>query len=222
MLAVLPVLLWLGSWQLERARQKQALFDRFGAVASPVSLEQVVDQSPQQLRYRPVRVAGRYLAERQFLLEGMSRDGRPGLHVWTPLQLAGGDLVIVDRGWVPEPGDRTVRLDLPVSTELREVSGRVVPYPEPGLRLAAEPGTGWPRRVLYPTAAELSAQLGKPVLPHLVWLDAASPDGYARDWRPAEFGPARHIGYAVQWFGLAVTLILIYLVLRFRRKKNDP
>ena len=220
MLMVLPVLLYLGFWQLDRAGQKQEMFDRFGAAGAAADLAGLLDEDPEALRYRSIRVQGKYESARQFLLEGMSSEGLPGLHVLTPLRLPGAGIVMVDRGWIPETRTRDTRPDLAVDESPRQVSGRVVPYPQPGLRLAAEAGSGWPRRVVYPTPGDIAAALDADVHPHMIWLDAGDPDGYRRAWKPSEFGPARHIGYAVQWFALAVTLILIYIVLKFRRR-ND-
>lgn len=221
MLAILPVLIWLGTWQLDRAAQKRSMFERFGADIAAVDYAVLASAAPEDVRYRRVSARGRYDSSRQFLLEGMTRAGRPGLHVLTPLQLDDGRYLLVDRGWIPETRTRETLPDLPVGEGERVVRGRVVGYYEPGLRLSAAPGQGWPRRVLYPTPDQIGQALGGAVTPHLVWLDPDEPDGYAREWRPAEFGPARHIGYAVQWFALAVTLVLIYLVLRFRRRHAD-
>lgn len=218
MLLVLPVLLYLGFWQLDRADEKQAMFDRFGAAGAAVDFPDVIDQPPESLRYRRVTLRGRYVAARQFLLEGMFHDSRPGLHVLTPLRLAdSAGMVLVNRGWIPETLTRQVRPELPLSEAWRDISGRVVPYPQAGMRLAGVPDSGWPRRVVYPTPDEISAALSLEVLPHMIWLDPDEADGFVREWKPAEFGPARHIGYAVQWFALAFTLILIYIIMKFRR-----
>ncbi|MBT8137320.1 MAG: SURF1 family protein [Gammaproteobacteria bacterium] len=218
MLLVLPLLLYLGFWQLDRAGQKQVMFDRFGAAEDALDFNDVADQSPESLRYRKVRLRGRYLPERQFLLEGMFHESRPGLHVLTPLQLAdGAGIVLVNRGWIPETLTRETRPDLSVAGSWGDIQGRVVPYPQPGMRLGGEPEEGWPQRVVYPTPAEIAAALQTEILPHLIWLDSAAADGFVRAWKPAEFGPARHIGYAVQWFALAFTLILLYIIFKFRR-----
>lgn len=222
MLAILPVLIWLGTWQLDRAAQKRSMFERFGAATAPVDYAELANADPESVRYRRIIVRGQYDQARQFLLEGMTHEGRPGLHVLTPLALDDGRYLLVDRGWIAETRTRDTHPELPVDSARRTLSGRVIPYYAPGLRLAAAPQQGWPRRVLYPTPDEIAAALGAPVTPHLVWLDAGEPDGYLRAWKPAEFGPARHIGYAVQWFGLALTLVLIYLILRFRRRNEHP
>ncbi|NNF66767.1 MAG: SURF1 family protein, partial [Gammaproteobacteria bacterium] len=102
MLLVLPVLLWLGLWQLDRAEQKRTMFDQFGAGAPVVSQQELTKQSPASLRYRQTRLRGRMLSERQFLLEGMTHEGRPGLQVLTPFELSSGEIVMVNRGWIPE------------------------------------------------------------------------------------------------------------------------
>ena len=47
-------------------------------------------------------------------------------------------------------------------------------------------------------------------------LDAGEPEGYLRQWQAPGFPPLRHIGYAVQWFGLALTLFVIYIVTNLR------
>jgi surfeit locus 1 family protein len=51
-----------------------------------------------------------------------------------------------------------------------------------------------------------------------VLLDPAAPNGYERVWRPAmQFGPERHLGYAIQWFALALVALIIFIALSLRR-----
>jgi len=77
----------------------------------------------------------------------------------------------------------------------------------------------------YPTRAEVAQLLKESSwvsAADLILLDAGEPDGYVRNWAPPGFPPMRHIGYAVQWFGLALALGVIYLVTNFRRTKVVP
>lgn len=212
----LPLLLALGGWQLDRAGQKRALFSDFAAGGEPVALEQA--GSPETLRrYAPVRAAGSYLAERQFLLDNMVADGQAGYRVLTPLLLDDGRALIVDRGWVLRDFAAAGPPPISVGAGPRMVSGRLDLMPRPGIALATEMPPGWPKVVQFPTFDELSAVLGLELVPRLLLLDAAEPDGYGRDWRPSDFGPERHLGYAVQWFALAVTLVILYLAWSFRK-----
>ena len=97
----LPLLLALGTWQVDRAGEKQALFDDFAAGGEAVALEANSRGLEELRRYAPVRAMGRYLADRQFLLDNMVAGGQAGYRVITPLLIAEGHAVLVDRGWLP-------------------------------------------------------------------------------------------------------------------------
>src|SRR5690606_2663856 len=128
-------------------------------------------------------VAGRYEGERQVLLDNMVHDSRPGYQVLTPL-VTGAGTVMVNRGWVPASGDRRRLPDIGVGGGLREVSGRIAPYQEPGLRLEVGPAAqngAWPRRLTYPSAGHLSRELGRELRRYQILLDPSEADGYVRE-----------------------------------------
>ena len=211
-----------GTWQLGRMQEKRALLASFAARASlPPQTGPLSDARAAEQRFARLRVRGRYDSAHQVLLENIVHDGRPGYYVLTPLRTAGA-AVLVNRGWLPANPDRSAALPaLRVAETTREVSGRIEPLPVPGLRLASPlpaAGGAWPRRLLFPTAAQLGAEIGYPVHDYQLLLDPAAPDGFLRDWRPATgLGPETHLGYAVQWFGFAVAATIIYLALNLKR-----
>ncbi|TAK53779.1 MAG: SURF1 family protein [Gammaproteobacteria bacterium] len=204
----------LGCWQLDRAAEKRALAAAFATAAVPERLPTGAIQLP---RYRPVIVQGRYDSAHQFLLDNMTRAGRAGVEVLTPLVLADGRAVLVNRGWLPLGATRDALPEVEVPAGDREISGRIDHLPRPGIELAALLPAGWPKLVSFPRMEELESALGRELHPQLILLDPASPDGYARDWRPASLGPERHLAYAVQWFALAATAVVIWIVLGLRR-----
>jgi cytochrome oxidase assembly protein ShyY1 len=224
--AALAALTSLGTWQLGRARQKQALMEEFAAGA-----RETVDATGRDLagfgRYQRVRLRGRYDASYQVLLDNMpSAQGQPGYRVLTPLARADGrGRVLVDRGWVPLGATREQLPDLAVGTDEREVSGVLDALPEPGLRVgpAAAPGdTAWPRVLLFPTETDLGAAFGYEVGPRIILLDAEAADGYERQWRPSlGFGPERHLGYAIQWFALAIAAVVIFVAVNLRGRPRE-
>lgn len=222
-LVLLPLLAGLGFWQLQRADEKRALLDAFesGTVIQRLESPHAIRELPDLGRFQSIEMSGRYLTERQFLLDNMT-EGGPGFHVLTPfLPTDGDEIVIVDRGWVPKTFGTGRLPDVTVPDGQRTISGRTSRLPQPGLRLgaASEDLTGWPRVVQFPTAGELGLLLEEEVMDTLVLLDDDQPDGYLRVWKPVEFGPERHVGYAVQWFALATTLLVIYGALNFRKGK---
>jgi surfeit locus 1 family protein len=222
-IGLLAMLVALGRWQLHRAAEKRALFDSFavaGAASRPIDL-----QSLKVARYSRVEAVGSYDETRQILIDNMVDAGQAGYFVITPFALKDGGWVLVNRGWVPLGQTRAARPAIPVAANLRTIRGRADHLPSPGIRMGvpAPLAAPYPIVAAYPTRAEL-AQLLKESdwtsATDLILLDAGEPDGYVRNWAPPGFPPIRHIGYAVQWFALALALAVIYVVTNFRRTKD--
>jgi surfeit locus 1 family protein len=220
--ALLAAFVSLGWWQVGRAREKQAMIESFarGTMTDVVLTGVTVDELP---RYQHVSVEGRYDPDHQVLLDNMpSSTGQAGYRVLTPLRRAQGDkLLLVDRGWVPLGASRAQLPTIHVNANPRTVAGRLDHLPVPGVRIggAQAPGeTGWPRVLNFPTAADLATVFGEPVETRILLLDASNPDGYERVWRPSlGFPPERHLGYAIQWFALALVLVVIFIALSLKR-----
>ncbi|MFP4561169.1 MAG: SURF1 family protein [Thiohalorhabdus sp.] len=216
-LVLLPILLALGVWQLDRAEQKRDLLASWETAKEgaprPLSRAQ---EGKDSAGFSRVAAEGRYDGSRQFLLDNRIRDGRPGFQVLTPLRLEDREgAVLVNRGWVPMGKDRQPLRDLTVPQEPQRVQGLLADAPGVGLRLGP-PDTGsgdWPRVVQYVAPERMADQLGYPVMGRVLQLGEGQPNGYRRDWEaPVSFGPQRHVGYAVQWFALAAALVTIFLV----------
>lgn len=222
MLPVLALLLWLGTWQLHRAAEKRALWEGF-ARGADATVELPPSGAPTPARYAHVRVAGTFVPDRQILLDNMTIEDRgAGYRVLTPLLRTDGRYVLVDRGWVPLGRSRETLPAVAVGAEPRVVTGRVDTLPRPGIEPVSPPdGAGWPRVLGFPTMAQVERVLGRPVYPQIVLLDASLPDGFVREWQPPGFPPERHVGYAVQWYGLAITLVLIWFFVNLRKRTES-
>lgn len=217
----------LGLWQLRRADQKaqlQAAYER--GEQTTVTLNAA--DADTLTRYQRVRARGRYVDERQILLDNMpSAQGRPGYRVLTPFELDAGGWILVDRGWVPMGNRRTDLPQLQVSGEMRDVLGRLDKLPQPGLRLgdgAKQADTTWPLVLNFPERETIEHALGVGIGSYILLLDASEPNGFEREWQVlTRFGPERHIGYAVQWFAFAFVALVIYVSLSLRREQpaND-
>lgn len=220
-LLVAGLFLSLGTWQLTRGQSKQQLQDAFAAAGAREVLSLTADApAPELLVTTRARAAGRYHPQRQLLLDNQTRARVPGYRVWTPLQLASGGWLMVDRGWVAADPDRRVMPALGVAADERSVSGHWRPLPQPGLRLATRPceGSGFPRVLSYPTREDLACVLGVPVAAGVLLLDASEPDGYVREWTlPNPVPPARHYAYAAQWYAFAATLLFLFVKLNLKR-----
>ncbi len=223
-LCLLGVLLSLGFWQLDRAQQKRALLARYASGGSQAALRLRPGLSSfEGLAYQRAEAAGRYDSAHQFLLDNRTHEGLAGYHVLTPLVLDGSSqAVLVDRGWVPVGASRDRLPDVAVGEAPREVRGLLRLPPKRVFMLGEEePRRRWPYRIQHVAVPALEKELGYPLLPVILLLEPQAPDGYVRDWRPLHFGPERNIGYAVQWFGLAAALLVIYLVVNTHRIDNE-
>lgn len=218
MLAVVALCIAAGNWQRGRMLQKQALGERLAAAAA----EPVVplpggigDWST--WRYRQVELAGRYDAAHQILIDNKVHAGRAGYHVVTPLALADGRAVLVDRGYVPAGATRA---DLPAAPppagEIR-VRGRVNLPPADYVELREAPPQGAVWQNLDP--ARFAASTGLAVLPIVVEATDGD-DGLVRDWPRPDVGVEKHLIYMVQWYAfaaLAFGLWVWFALIRRRR-----
>ncbi|MBT8062721.1 MAG: SURF1 family protein [Gammaproteobacteria bacterium] len=214
---LLPFLVYLGCWQLERAAHKSALLEQFELRgAQTASLPRPDDA----VRYQRVNVSGSF-SNRQFLLDAMHGSGGAGFHVLSVLQLTDRpEKLIVNRGWIPAAVDRTRLPEPEIPEGTLALAGRLDRLPRPGLELESDEqaAESWPALVLFPTLAELESRLEEPLYPMVLLLDETAPGGFERTWSPVNFGPERHLAYAVQWFALALALLVIFLVVNSQRE----
>lgn len=211
----------LGMWQLGRADEKRQILEQIAAGAASVApLTSIDAQLP---RYQTVTATGRYDGDRQILLDNMpSPRGMPGYRVLTPFELQGGGWILVDRGWLPVGPSRAVLPDVAVEGNERTIRGRLDELPRPGIRLGSNTaGEGWPRVMNFPEHADLERALERGIGPYIVRLDPSEPDGFERAGIVApDFGPGRHIAYAVQWFGLGLVMLFLYVFLSLKTEHH--
>ena len=214
--AFIALTLWLALWQVDRAAEKshrQALFDARLADA-PVRLTGSVP-SPDALMYRQVRASGEWAAEHQVFIDNQIRDGRAGFHVITPLRIDGSrDAVLVNRGWIARGRDYPRSPDVAVPQGRVEVSGLAIRPPARYLELSPDTiaGNVWQNLSIE----RYRSHTGLAVLPVVVLMDSAPP-GLAAVREKPDAGIAKHQEYALTWFALAATALVLWVALNLRR-----
>ncbi len=217
-LALLPMLISLGFWQLQRAEEKAQLAVAFEAQQSrpPVPLAEVWEHSPQDLAYLPVMLNGRFLEDQYFLLDNRMQQRRYGNEVLAVFELDSGGLALVNRGWVPADPSRQRAPQVPASAGTVRITGHVYVSPgEPYLLADEDLDSGWPKQIQAVEMDKIShiLQVGsEPLFPYPVRIDADQAGALSVDWQVINVSPQKHHGYAVQWFSMAVVLALIYLL----------
>lgn len=225
-LLFLPVLVGLGYWQLKRADEKSTLQQLLAEQQArpPVSLESTALNSAGEWLYRPVTATGKPDATHLWLLENQIHQGRPGYHLLVPLVLDGGEILLVNCGWLAAYPDRTRLPELPPIPDQVTLRGRLVkPSDHPLLR--KQVAESWPRVILQVDTVAVQKDLDRPVLPWVLQLDADSPMALQVEWRPLNMTADKHKAYAAQWFMLALALVILTLFANSnlgRRKISEP
>jgi surfeit locus 1 family protein len=221
-LCLLPVLVALGMWQLDRAEQKRTFLmaQEQAAAAEMLQLSALSEDTAETLRYRNVEVSGHYDEVHQFLIDNQISDGKVGYFVLTPFILAGETkAVLVNRGWIPLNPDRSIPTGLQIEKPETVVAGRINNFPSVGIKLAGAeiPSEGWPSVVQVADSNALAKKLGYPLFQFQIELAKDLPNGYKREWHAAAvMQPEQHTAYAIQWFALALTLTILFIWYSFK------
>ncbi len=204
----LPLLLALGTWQVQRGFEKRALEQQYERqqAAPPVEMtDRTVDDLPLFTR---VIARGEFDPERFWLLDNKHRSGRVGYEVIVPFQLDDGRWLLVNRGWLAAGGSRRQLPEVPAVPGEVTLFAQIAPDSRHPLLSAAHPGPDWPRMVTALEVEEMAQQLAQPLLSVSLRLDAASPGALVTGWSATAVESHRHWGYALQWFGLALALLV--------------
>lgn len=211
--AVFPLLVSLGFWQLARAATKEQALATFALQRSapPLPLSALDLSDGSSLTGRRVELRGRYLPAKAFLLDNRVFRGRVGYELLMPFADDSGQIALVNRGWLLAPSTRDKLPAIETPAEALVLQGRLY---RSVTRTAAAlyASAGWPSVVQAMDVDALAAQAGLQAAPYLVLLDPGQPGVTEADWPQVNMSPARHQAYALQWFLLAVGLLIVFAV----------
>lgn len=207
----------LGNWQSRRAEEKAALGRDLDAAARHAVL--ALPPAPVDAHgyeFSRVSARGEFSARHTILLDNKVLRGVAGYQVLTPLKISGGDrYVLVNRGWVAAGVRRESlpQIRTPAGTET--VEGVAVVPSSHILELDAktEEGIVWQNLVL----ARYAKWSGLKLQPVVLQQTNNAADGLVRVWDRPDTGADKHRGYAFQWYALAATILISYVVVSFKR-----
>lgn len=215
----------LGMWQLDRAAQKRYTFEDFKRRGQSSQLDlnrQSVYEGATLPGYR-AEATGHYTGA-TILLDNQVHRGRAGYLVYSVFKLEGRDQgVLVNRGWIKGDADRGKAPELYTPTLSQQLEGRLNLPPQGGLLLKGSDMIEllaedlW--RVQGIDFVALATTVGAEIPPITLLLDGDAPYGFVRAWTPPATDENRHLGYAFQWFALAVTVVVVTLILILRSDK---
>lgn len=216
----MAVFLRLGWWQWSKAvgLEQQVALREARTKVNPVLIgSQLVEA--QEVDGLSVRVRGHFDADDQFFLDNQQYQGRPGVHVITPLQIEGSQVrVLVNRGWVGWGASRDALPHVPVPSEWVQIEGRaVVPSQKAPAFVTESVGD---EGLLHTRIRldEIRATKNYPLQPLVIWQTSTDvQDGLVRDWPELTNKAPMHKGYAAQWLLMAVLLLAFFVRSSYRK-----
>jgi surfeit locus 1 family protein len=222
--AGIALTLALGQWQIGRAQYKQKLQQRYDAQAREPALR--IGGKPAErdgILFRRVEVRGEFVPQYTVFVDNRIYQHRPGLHVATPLRIAGSQrYVLVNRGWVAGNRDRSLpQVNTPVGEQV--VQGIAVAWSERYLELSPQVVEGRIRQNLV--FDRYRQDTGLDLQPFVIQQDSTmndtANDGLVREWSRPDLGRNTHLAYAFQWYALSLAILIYYLVTHVKRRP-DP
>lgn len=226
MLALTGLFIWLGTWQLQRLAEKDALIAEVGRqlLEAPYDIPDAEDWSSVDLdvyAYHLLTLTGRYLNDKTVLVftnlpEPKGRFGGPGYWVMTPFEPRTGGTIFVNRGFIPQTSGESFSAALGPEGEqtltgiaLRaETAGAFTPGPDKLKRIE------WVRD---PRRLAAMADVSGPLFPFTVDAPAGEAGALPQGGETVIEFPNNHLGYAFTWFGFALITPLLLAYWTFRQ-----
>ncbi|MDM7862043.1 SURF1 family protein [Alteromonas sp. ASW11-36] len=214
-------MLRLGFWQLERMDYKQQrladLADR--QTREPVDLV-TLNSYPYELADIPVAFVGTPDENRLLLLDNRIVDGQVGYEVLAFAETNVGS-VLVNYGWIKAPATRDQLPVIDIAAGQQVFEGNVViPNINPVVRETATQNSEFPLRIQQLDLDRIAQLTNTNLQPFVIAL-AQQNSTFINNWRPVVMAPEKHLGYAIQWFGLAGAAFIIFTIALFKRKKTS-
>lgn len=216
-LILLPVLIRLGFWQLDRAQEKRQIqSDRNASLrATPIPVESLTLANKNALNHTKVVLDGNYDNNKSILVANQIFQNRPGYEVITAFKLnSSGQIALVSRGWISANFGSDQLPTIKPITGTQQLVGEIHIPPSNSFFLPQKIGErpNWPLRLHHYDISSINRLFDNPVLPFVVRLNRNSPGVLKRHWRVTQSKPENSTSYAIQWFGMALVLTLITIV----------
>lgn len=210
----------LGFWQLSRAKQKENILKTYAARRAHLPLNANALKTIVDWRFYQVTLEGYFDNAHTILLDNKTYLGRVGYEVYTPFKAIGLDqIILVDRGFIPLKSSRDILPMIEPILHVSMITGLLNKPPSYiSLGQMIEPPIRWPLRVQYIELESLHHYLKQPLFPAILQLKSNHPAAFEMEWQIIPMTPEKHRAYALQWFALALGLLILSLALLYSSK----
>mgnify|MGYP000595388326 CR=1 FL=1 len=224
-LIMLPILVRLGFWQIDRAKEKEQIQTMYEQRAQlpAIDITQRITDNIESIHYRRVVVTGKFDVKHQILLDNKVHDQVVGYEVLTPLIISATKAVLVNRGWIAGSADRRILPKYETPTGRQKING-VISIPSSKLIHFSDynrDASRWPAVYQWIDFKDMRQATKLPLLPFTIREDPKGPHGFVREWAKVNLLPERSESYAVQWFVMAFVLLGIYIGVNYKKVGPD-
>ncbi|UJP05997.1 MAG: SURF1 family protein [Nitrosomonas sp.] len=220
-ITLIAVFISLGNWQLSRAAEKNKQYEELilKSKQPPVRMAGSLIKL-QDYQFREIEAYGEFINDLTIYIDNKVYQGRAGYHVITPFKLKDSNLMVaVNRGWIAVGNDRRMLPKVIKEHGEMRISGMVISPEIRALEFSKQDaviGPVWSNFSLQ----RIQAETGFEFQPLIVLRHKSEDDGLVRDWVRPDSGATKNMGYAVQWFSLAATTLIIFIVLNVKRNNQ--
>lgn len=216
----------LGYWQLSRAQEKQVRLETLAENSnqSMDSLEQLERQSVEE--FFRVKLDVELAVRKNILVENKIQNGDLGFHVLNLVQdVKTRKYVLINRGWIKGTANRSDLPAVKLPASYWQLQARLYPINQELLSDDAELeeiGDVVRIPVLDTSINEKLKKLFKvDIEPYLLRVDKQDKSALAVEWAWVSMSPEKHLGYAFQWFALALAFLIVSLFVLVKRVDSD-
>mgnify|MGYP001171943334 FL=1 len=230
-LSCISLFVSLGFWQLERANEKEHIVNLYNErqLLKADKIFIIAKGDIKEKYYRNYKIKGRYI-NKNFLIDNKIKNKIPGFNVITPFQIESSkELVLVDRGWIPLEGKRENIVKNyeylnheKIDTLVQEINGYIYPREKSYTIGKIATNTTWPILIQAIDFDEIKNFINEEnlLISDVVFrLSANNNFGFKREWEIISMDSNKHMGYAFQWFSMAIALFILVLIFIMRKKK---
>lgn len=234
-----PVLINLGFWQLSRADEKRQIIENLELKAqqAEIPLEQALEAETPD--YSAVVAKGQPIHDVHFVVDNQKQNGKLGYEIFAVWQLekpltTGEKYILVSRGWLPRKDFYQKTPEIPRFNDEfddgfdeKHIQGNL--YYSKGDNPVVAQNAQWQKvdgnwligQFDLQTIRAKVAQLGYDVAPFVIRQKAQLGSPFVRHWQVVASPPEKHIAYAIQWFGMGLVLVILFIILNLKRERKD-
>jgi surfeit locus 1 family protein len=208
----------LGFWQIQRGEEKKNMIhaQKIQEQQNPVFW---TGHQTAPVQYKRIRIKGTYLPQ-IFLLDNQHYQHQFGYNVLSPLEHSDGSVILIDRGWIPkEMPDKGIQI--PKGLLILEGSAY---FPSKNQWVLGPDSEEKENKMILIERLDtqmISQILQKTVSPFIIRLDKQDPNGFVREWKTVAMPAERHFAYALQWFAMALVILIIFVALNLKKKNEE-